>query len=408
MKKMNMIWTKVAAIALGAVLTLGIGATLSSTSPSNEVEAALTSPHLVGTMNDWTPNSTSHQMTSIGNNKWQWKGQLSQNTEFKVLMGDTWSDANYGWTNLSNIGSRLDEVVIGAGVNIKVNVNQAYQFSVIYDSAKVTAGDWENVLSMELYRTKASTEGINSSRMRIWLDRGVYESDGALNCIQYGSSITDANDLIEPSGYVANDTYFYAYFDVPVSDFVTGTKIRAARVSANRGLIWNKTADLPWASGYNSEMLFVGNDWTSFSHGIINENTSTKVEFLKYVLEGYLTCSNSAVNGYNAFLKMDLTFFKKADGSTSRVSGNLNSVIISDFQLKSEYSGTKGTYTIDGQTKYDRMHAEYLAQTGSAGFIEISNSNGSNNYVLIISISVISLTILSAFYLITRKRKENI
>lgn len=42
MKKLNMIWTKVAAIALGAVLTLGIGVTLSSTSPSREVEAATT------------------------------------------------------------------------------------------------------------------------------------------------------------------------------------------------------------------------------------------------------------------------------------------------------------------------------------------------------------------------------
>jgi hypothetical protein len=40
MKKMNMLWTKIAAIALGAILTVGVGATLSSLSPSSEVEAA--------------------------------------------------------------------------------------------------------------------------------------------------------------------------------------------------------------------------------------------------------------------------------------------------------------------------------------------------------------------------------
>ena len=40
MKKMNMLWTKIAAIALGAILTVGVGATLSSLSPSIKVEAA--------------------------------------------------------------------------------------------------------------------------------------------------------------------------------------------------------------------------------------------------------------------------------------------------------------------------------------------------------------------------------
>jgi len=42
MKKMNMLWTKIAAIALGAILTVGVGATLSSFSPSREAEAATT------------------------------------------------------------------------------------------------------------------------------------------------------------------------------------------------------------------------------------------------------------------------------------------------------------------------------------------------------------------------------
>ncbi len=42
MKKMNMIWTKIAALALGAVMALGIGATVSSVSPMSEAEAATT------------------------------------------------------------------------------------------------------------------------------------------------------------------------------------------------------------------------------------------------------------------------------------------------------------------------------------------------------------------------------
>lgn len=47
MKKMNMLWTKIAAIALGAILTVGVGATLSSLTPSSEVEAATTETHRV-------------------------------------------------------------------------------------------------------------------------------------------------------------------------------------------------------------------------------------------------------------------------------------------------------------------------------------------------------------------------
>ena len=42
MKKMNMIWTKIAALALGAVMALGIGVTVISVSPISEAEAATT------------------------------------------------------------------------------------------------------------------------------------------------------------------------------------------------------------------------------------------------------------------------------------------------------------------------------------------------------------------------------
>ena len=52
MRKLNMLWTKLAAIALGAVLTIGIGATLSSVGPSREVEAATTETKRV-----WMKNS---------------------------------------------------------------------------------------------------------------------------------------------------------------------------------------------------------------------------------------------------------------------------------------------------------------------------------------------------------------
>ncbi|MFA7110647.1 MAG: hypothetical protein WC160_03935, partial [Bacilli bacterium] len=47
MKKMNMLWTKIAAIALGAILTVGVGATLSSFTPSREAEAVAIPPSQV-------------------------------------------------------------------------------------------------------------------------------------------------------------------------------------------------------------------------------------------------------------------------------------------------------------------------------------------------------------------------
>ncbi|MFA5421872.1 MAG: hypothetical protein WC344_03665 [Bacilli bacterium] len=52
MRKVNMLWTKIAAIALGAVMAAGIGATLSSISPASEVEAASTNTKRV-----WMKNS---------------------------------------------------------------------------------------------------------------------------------------------------------------------------------------------------------------------------------------------------------------------------------------------------------------------------------------------------------------
>ena len=84
MKKMNMLWTKIAAIALGAILTVGVGATLSSFSSSREAEAAT-----VETKRVWMKNS----ITST----WDADGAGTAIHYWGGAQGTTWPGVRVKW-----------------------------------------------------------------------------------------------------------------------------------------------------------------------------------------------------------------------------------------------------------------------------------------------------------------------
>lgn len=406
MKKMNMLWTKIAAIALGAILTVGVGVSFSSTANGAEEVKAYKSGHyyLVGSFNGWSLDSESHELVSIGGTEYQWIGVLALNAEFKLNTNNDWGGAK-GYSDLTG-GCKSDGTLVAAGDNNNIKVATSYEFKITYN----TTG---SVFSAQLNWEDASKTGVNNNKMRVWLNRGVYERDGALVCLQYGTSVGDTTRIVAPTGWVENSGvgsgFFYAYFDIPVLS--AGQFLRVARLSADRGKLWNVSTTHTWVVGDNSKVFYVGDDWSTLSNGIVPDTVTTPVgDFLKLVLEGYLTCSSSAANGYNAFPQMELTFFKKADKTTWKISGELSSINIWDYSGTgtSGYGSDKGTgTTVTGWAKFSRLSTEYEAHKSGAGFINpIENGRNIENVFLVI-IGLITVSTLSGFYFLTRKRKTS-
>lgn len=404
MKKTNTLWTKLAAIALGAILTVGVGVSFSSTANDTEEVKAYVSGHyyLVGSFNDWSLASESHELVSIGGTEYQWIGVLAVNAEFKLNTNNDWGGAK-GYGDLTG-GCKADGTLSNNGGNIKVATS--YEFKITYNT-------FGSVFSAQLNWEDASKTGVNNAKMRVWLNRGVYEADSALVCLQYGTSVGDTTRIVAPTGWVENSGvgsgFFYAYFDIPV--LTAGQYLRVARLSANRGKLWNVSATHKWVVGDNNKVFYVGDNWSTLSNGIVPDTVTTPVgDFLKLVLEGYLTCSSSAANGYNAFPQMELTFFKKADKTTWKISGDLSSINIWDYSGTgtSGYGSDKGTgTTVTGWAKFSRLSTEYEAHKSGAGFINpIENGRNIENVFLVI-IGLITVSTLSGFYFLTRKRKTS-
>ncbi|MDD4303182.1 MAG: hypothetical protein PHE91_01295, partial [Bacilli bacterium] len=186
MKKTNTLWTKLAAIALGAILTVGVGVSFSSTANGAEEVKAYKSGHyyLVGSFNGWSLGSESHELFSIGGTEYQWIGVLALGDEFKLNTNNDWGGVK-GYSDLTG-GCKSDGTLVAAGENIKVATS--YEFKITYN----TNG---SVFSAQLNWEYASKTGVNNDRMRVFLDKGAHDVYGTTFCLQYTDSAGTLDEL---------------------------------------------------------------------------------------------------------------------------------------------------------------------------------------------------------------------
>jgi hypothetical protein len=95
MKKSNLLWTKMAAIALGVILTVGVGFSVSSAlEKPNEAYAGYTAGHYYLTgIDGWsTDDNPAYELVQVGtSNIYQWTGEIVANKEFKLNVDGTWN-----------------------------------------------------------------------------------------------------------------------------------------------------------------------------------------------------------------------------------------------------------------------------------------------------------------------------
>lgn len=369
---------------------------------------------LAGNMNGWSNNDSNFKFTYVSEEEYRYEGLLDggkAGVEFKVITEEGMWDGALGFNKLADgtlehFGGEGDGNILilakNTGITISVNPND-----------NTITATLANPTYLDI--VGASKEGVNLDRMRIWLHRGIFQVGIEINALQFGpaGTVDDDTTIIEASGYVEfMDGDWLAYFDIPITDLTDGMDIRVVRASGDRKLIWNKTVFYTWQEGDNNRLLYVGNTWenTTLTSGIIGDDKKIPVTFTKYVLEGYLTCSDSEINGYGAFPEMNRTFFKDADDEWKIVGvsdevAELGDIIIDDYADKDlAYTGGR-VNTVTGWDKYTRMEMMYQASiNGSSTFTQLELFTNKQSVTMVLVISLVGLTSLFGLHFL-KKRK---
>ncbi|MGI6644470.1 MAG: hypothetical protein ACOX28_01745 [Bacilli bacterium] len=260
-------------------------------------------------------------------------------------------------------------------------------------------GEWSVV-------TKTQTqEGITTTKMRVWLNRSGHYMDGYEYLLHVGET------YFAPTGYVnalvASNAHF-AYYDVEINDFI-GKEVSFA-ITNNESVVVKAIPAVYFNSRDNSSLLTINydedaNTW-SYEKGYVEERVYNG--FVAKVLEGYLSCSPSFDNGYEAFNLINQSFIPRAYDEQGDefmdIEGDLDQVTIMDFVNTEDYNDvTKRTSEVNAWAKYQELERNYNVAHGLT-LVTTNNSNTSSNLVLIFTILVATLGI--SLILLVRYRKK--
>ena len=304
------------------------------------------------------------------------------------------------------IGKEYDRVIFVSVNGIASWENKISQTgNLVYDGVNDlfdnATASWITYVERPSVTLTATTEGVTSSKVRIWLDRSGHYEDGYTWAMKIGTT------LYQPTGFekalkLTDSDRFFAYYDMPTS-VLTGN-IGFSVVNS----FLKVEVEIPavaFTTGDNNKVWkvdYVSEAWT-LTKGAITERIYNT--FFAKVLEGYLTCDANAINGYGAFEELDANFLPRV-AELWNMEGDLGGILIADFDSVSDYAtGTRETVAAtDAFAKYEKMQTLYLIGSGTPGQLNRLNSS-SSNIGLIALIGLLGLTSIAGFYFLKTKKQ---
>ena len=304
------------------------------------------------------------------------------------------------------VGKEYDRVIFVSmnGVsNWDNKVNQTG--NLIYDGTHdmydhATAG-WITYTARPSVTLTATTEGITSSKVRIWLDRSGHYEDGYTWALKIGTTLYQPTGFEKALKLVGLDRYF-PYYDMPTSVLTGNIGFSVINSFLKVDVEIPAVAYTAGDSNKVWKVDYVSEAWT-ITKGAITERIYNT--FFAKVLEGYLTCDPNTTNGYMAFNALDTNFLPRAS-SVWNMEGDLTGNLIKDYVLESNYAtGTRETVAAtDAFAKYQRMQALYIIGSSTPGQSHRVTSNTAN-IGLIMAISLIGITAIAGFYFLKTKKQ---
>lgn len=262
---------------------------------------------------------------------------------------------------------------------------------VLYDNSEKS---WKAFSERSSVTLTATTEGINIDKVRIWLDRSGHFEDGFTWALKVGTTLYQPTGFEKAISLTPTTDRFFAYYDMPTS--VLSGNIGFSVVNSFLKVDLEITP-VAYVTGDNNKVWkvdYVVDQWT-FTKGAITERIHNT--FFAKVLEGYLTCDSSAVNGYGAFTAFDNNFLPRAEGVWN-MEGDLGGVMIKDFESIGDYAtGTReAVASTDAYAKYTLMgqKAGLIPTGGEPNPYRTIQKTGSN-VGLIIIVSLFALGTLT-------------
>ena len=262
---------------------------------------------------------------------------------------------------------------------------------------------------------------VTSADIRIAVVRpGWWEGDDAYQVLRLAPTTEDLTDnvvanitYVEIESYTA-DTYYAAgggfteyttngvvFYDIPLAT-ITGKYFDLARLSPTdptKATVWNKTE----AELFNTTML--NKIWRIWGNGngvyrpegMDAESRNVSNGVINSLLYGYMTCSDSANNGYGAFKSLDTNF-----NLTGRAFSETDTVL--DFINQSDYSMGRGDgVTVLTSDKIAMMQTMYNLSFSPA---RITTVDFKKNTKLVFLISLIGMSALAGFYFLKSKKQQ--
>lgn len=246
-----------------------------------------------------------------------------------------------------------------------------------------------------------------------------WQGEGAYQVLRLAPTTEDLTDnvvanitYVEIESYTA-DTYYAAgggfteyttdgvvFYDIPLAT-ITGKHFDLARLSTTdptTATVWNKTE----AELFNTTMLNkIWRIWGDGNgvyrpEGIEAESRNVSNGVINSLLYGYMTCSDSANNGYGAFDSLNTNF-----NLTGRTFSETDTVL--DFINQSDYSMGRGDgVTVLTSNKIAMMQTMYNLSLSPA---RITTVDFKKNTKLVFLISLIGMSALAGFYFLKSKKQ---
>lgn len=216
----------------------------------------------------------------------------------------------------------------------------------------------------------ATTEGIDRSKVRLWLNRGGHYDSGAHQYVlKVGATYYAASGYTKALVFGTDGIYF-PFFDLP-SATLNGASVDVV-VLDDVGYLVTTIATVPYVTGDNNKLWqvdLVGEALVVNKGGLVGR---IYAGFFAKVLEGYLTCDANNENGYMAFGDIDGNFLPRvAEGESVvwNMEGSLGGILIADYVNEADYlTGTReAVAATDAYAKYERMRTLFLGNGGTLG-----------------------------------------
>lgn len=247
----------------------------------------------------------------------------------------------------------------------------------------------------------ATTEGINTNKLRLWLNRnGHFATEAHQYFLRVGENRYIPTGHEKALEYGEHGAYF-AYWDIEIAT-LKGKEVGFTVVNtANE--VQKEMPTTTFEEKDNSKLWTILYDEETDVWSIQKGKVVGKVyaSFLGKVLEGYLSCLPSVDNGYGAFNLFDENFIERFENGEWNVVGTLGDVTIDDFANVEDYATGARNASVNAYVKYQMLERNYNNSLGGAMQTRVV---ATNNSLLIASIVIAVLGISLIAYVSYRKK----